>query len=96
MQLWNLSFKKKKHNAKNIEKTLKSEYAQHAKTKKNMERYWSVFKNISEFLTMGQLVSSEMKKAIMTDFLGGKHIGSLMIEVDEKNCYDIESLTLTS
>ena len=45
---------------------------------------------------MGQLVSSEMKKAIMTDFLGGKHIGSLMIEVDEKNCYDIESLTLTS
>lgn len=80
-----------RHNAKGIEEALKSEYAQHAKTGKNMERYWSALKNISEFLIMGQLASSEVKEAIMTDLLGGKHIGSLMIEVDEKNEY-IEKL----
>jgi len=77
-----------RQNHKNTRDALETEMKKLAKTEKNLERYWSTLKGLSEFLTMVQVTSSEDKAVVMTTLLSeGNDIGSLLIDIENKKEY---------
>jgi len=56
--------------------------------KKNLERYWSTFKNLLKFLTIVQVISSEDKTIVITTLLlENNNIKSLLIDIENKKEY---------
>ncbi len=77
-----------KQNHKNTRDALEAEMKELAKTEKNLERYWSTLKGLSEFLTMVQVTSSEDKAVVMSGLLSeGNDIGSLLMDIENKKEY---------
>lgn len=78
-----------KQNHKNTCDALETEMKELATAEKNLERYWSTLKGLSEFLTMVQVTSSEDKAVVTTSLLseGGNDIGSLLMEIENKKEY---------
>lgn len=59
-----------------------------AKTKKNLERYWLTLKDLSKFLTIIQITSSEDKTIVITTLLlKDNNIESLLINIENKKEY---------
>jgi len=79
---------KEKQNYKNTRDALETKIKKLAKTKKNLERYWSTFKNLSKFLTIIQVISSENKTIVITTLLSeDNNIESLLINIENKKKY---------
>lgn len=78
-----------KQNHKHTCEALEAESKELATMEKNLERYWSTLKGLSEFLTMVQVSSSEDKAVVTTGLLseGGNDIGSLLMDIENKKEY---------
>lgn len=78
---------KEKQQHRDTRETLEVEMREHAKTEKNLERYWSTLKGLSEFLAMVQVSFSENKIVVMTRLMNDQDLGVLISDIENKQEY---------
>jgi len=70
------------HNATNM--ALDHELKVRAKMEQDLERYWSILRKLSEFMTRVSIASSGDRSVMLDGLRDDEDLGHLMLELDEK------------